>query len=274
MFEYSRRRDRQNWKGMSVDFRLMFVYHGSMMAMMIAGGGLSLRQEILITTVLLAVLVSISLKHRASVGWHWPGVKRKDVLYAIGNAILVAFFLFGATPLFPPLGPRVLPWYLGGGGIGTFSILSALKITFGTETEFLLHTTVIDQYGQQIPRVSELPEPKVVEAVWKKIARGVYLGAFLPVWIAGVLSFYTFGASFKNGSPIPTPAQTEPLLNHGETVYVTAVEKQRIDRLQMASWFVIPVILSGLILHFIVGVKLYDNAPTLSEYLREKRSGT
>lgn len=258
---------------MSVDFRLMFVYHGSMMVMMIAGGVLSLQQEICITTVLVAVLVSISLRYRASLGWQWPGANGRDLLSAIGTAILIAFFLFSATPLFP-VSSHVLPWYLGAAGIGTFGILSSLKVVSGTEADFLLHCTVIDQYGQQIPRFSELPKPKIVEAGWKKIARGVYLGAFLLLWIAGVLSFYTFGASFKNGSPLPTATQTEPLLNHGKTVYVTPAEKQRIDRLQMSSWLFIPLILCGLILHFIMGVKLYDNAPTLFEYLKLKRSGT
>ena len=258
---------------MSVDFRLMFAYHGSMMVMMVAGGGLSLQQEILITTVLVTVLVSVSLRHRARVGWHWPGANGKDVLGAIGSATLIAFFLFSATPLFP-LSPQVFPWYLACGGIGAFGILSALKVVSGTESDFLLHCTVVDQYGQNIPRFSELPKPKIVEARWKKIARGVYVGAFMLVWITGVLSSYAFGTSFKNGSPVPTATQTESLQNHGKTVYVTPVEKQRIDRLQMASWFFIPVVLFGLILHFIVGVKLYGSAPTLPEYFGTKRSGT
>jgi len=272
MFNNSQRRRQQDWKSMSVDFRLMFVYHGCMMVMMMAGKGLSPQQEILITTVLAAVLVSISLKHRANLGWQWPGINWKDVLSAIGTAILIALFLFSATPLFP-VNSQVLPWYLGAAGIGVFGILSALKITSRTEAELLLHSTVIDQYGQQIPRICEIPKPKIFEARWKKIARRLYLGAFILVWITGVLSFYTFGASFKSGSPVQTATQTEPLSNHGEIVYVTPAEKQRIDRLQMASWLFMPVVLSGLILHFIVGVKLYDNAPTLFEYLKQKRSG-
>lgn len=247
---------------MSVDFRLMFAYHGSMMVMMMAGVGLSLQLEIFITIVLVAVLVSISLRHRALFGWQWPGANARDILSAIGTAIFVAFFLFSAAPLFP-IDSQILPWYLAGAGVGTFGILSALKIASGTETDFMLHCTVIDQYGQEVPRLCEIPKPRVVEARWKKIARGVYLGAFLLLWIAGVLSFYTFGASFKNGSPVPTATQTEALQNHGKTVYVTPVEKQRIDRLQMASWLFIPLILCGLILHFIVGVKLYSSTSTL-----------
>lgn len=261
---------------MSMDFRLMFVYHGSMMVMMMAGVGLSLQLEIFITIVLVAVVVSISLRHRARFGWQWQGAKGKDVLNAIGIAIFVAFFLFSATPLFP-IDSQILPWYLAGAGRGTFGILSALKVASGTETDFMLHCTVIDQHGQEIPRLCEIPKPRVVEVVearWKKMARGTYFCAFMLAWIAGVLSFYVFGMSFKNGSPVPTATQTQPLQNHGKTVYVTAAEKQRIDQLQMASWLFLPVILFGLVLHFIVGVKLYGNVPTLPEYFGARRSGT
>ncbi|HEV8491728.1 MAG TPA: hypothetical protein VGR76_05630 [Candidatus Angelobacter sp.] len=41
----------------------------------------------------------------------------------------------------------------------------------------------------------------------------------------------------------------------------------------MVSWMAIPVVLSGLALHFIVGVKLFGDAPTLAEYFRKKRFG-
>jgi hypothetical protein len=48
---------------MSLDFRLMFVYHGCMMVLFIAGQGLSVKQESLLT-ILLVILVTISVRHR------------------------------------------------------------------------------------------------------------------------------------------------------------------------------------------------------------------
>jgi len=66
---------------------------------------------------------------------------------------------------------------------------------------------------------------------------------------------------------MPTATQSEPLTDHGKTVYVTSAEKQRIHYFQLASSVGIPLILvSAVILHFVVGVKLFSNAPTLSEY--------
>lgn len=273
MAGFSRERNPKTWKDMSVDYRLFFVFHGSMMVLMMVGGELSLRQEVFIVTGLVAILLAISMKHRERSNWHWPGIGGKDVLSAIGAAVTVAFFLFAVTPLFPPFSARILPWYLAGANIGMFGILSALKLVYGSEVNFLLHCTTVNQYGQEIPLLSEIPKPKLVEAAWKKVARGIYFVAFVLVWIAGVASFYLTGVSLKNGSPVPTPTQTEPLADHGKTVYITPAEKQRIDRLQMVSWMAIPVVLSGLPLHFIAGVKLFGDAPTLPEYFRKKRVG-
>src|SRR5437660_7020173 len=82
------------WKEMSLDFKLMFVYHGCMMVLFIAGQSLSVRQEILITSSLVTVLAVITIRHRRVTSWRWPGVRPRDALFAIGGAAAVAFFLF------------------------------------------------------------------------------------------------------------------------------------------------------------------------------------
>jgi hypothetical protein len=88
-----------------------------------------------------------------------------------------------------------------------------------------------------------------------------------------VFAFYSFGTAFKNGSPEPTITRTERLENHGKTVYVTPSEKQRIHLLQLVSGIGFPVVLlGGAILHFVVGVKLFQNTPTLAEYLNRGKN--
>src|SRR6266436_548712 len=54
----------KQWKDMSLEFKLMFVYHGCMMVLFITGGVFSLRQELVFTSVLLFVLTSISIRQR------------------------------------------------------------------------------------------------------------------------------------------------------------------------------------------------------------------
>jgi hypothetical protein len=51
-------------KDMSVDFKLMFVFHGCMMILFIIGGAFSVRQELAFTAALVAALTSLSIRNR------------------------------------------------------------------------------------------------------------------------------------------------------------------------------------------------------------------
>jgi hypothetical protein len=274
MFDPPTQRYPEKWKEMSLDFKLMFVYHGSMMVLFIAGQNLSVRQEIMLTSFLAVALVAISRRHRRLTNWRWPPVRPSNVFWAVCGALAVAFFLFSGTPLFPPSDHRVLPWYLAGLGIGVFGILTSLRVVDPSEADFQSHCRIIDQYGREIERPSELPQPKESEPNWKKMTRGVYTITFLLLWMVGVASFLFFGTAFRSGSPMPTATQTEQLTDHGRAVYITRAEKQRIHYLQLASGVGIPLILvSAAVLHFVVGVKLFPNIPTLSEYLAQRNRG-
>jgi hypothetical protein len=258
-------RNPKTWKEMSVDFRLFFVYHGCMMVLFATGGLLTLQQEILITLSVVGVLASISAWHRRASHWHWPGIRARDLLSAAGGPLLISFFLYAATPLFPPSTPQALPWYLAGLGIGVFGILASLKVVCSSKAGFAAQCWTVDQYGREIEPVPAKPTEGPVAPKWKKVLRGTYSALFLLVWLGGISSFYFFGTSFRNGSPVPTATQTEPLEDGGKTVYVTRAEKQRVDYLQRV-WWGIPVVLAfGAVLHFFLGVKVFSNEPDSSE---------
>jgi len=256
---------------MSLDYRLLFIYHISMMVMMMAAqSGLSYTQEVGAALILVVVLAAVSLKHRQKNNWRWPGISGKNAFNAILTIAAITFFLLAASPTLSPPKPQILPWYLAGIGIGTFSVLNALRIVTTSNTEFLMNCHIICRSGEEIPVFSELPVP--VEVQWKKVARGIFTGCFLLIWVFGVLSFYANGKAVKNGSKEPTTTHSEPLINHGRTVYITPAEKEWIDRLRSVYWLLIPVIIGGLVLHFIAGVKLFGNAPSLPEYSRHSRN--
>lgn len=263
----------KNWKEMSLDMRLMFGYHISMMVMMAAGGFLTVRQELTVAASIVALTGFISHHYRLAKHWRWPGVKPLDVLYATGGVIFISLFLYSATPLFPPNNSHVVPWYLAGLGIGLFGILQSLKVVYSAEAEFISHCMTIDQYGRELEPVHEASPTESNEPTWKRAAKGTYTAVFIVAWVCGVASFYFFGTAFKNGSSEPTATQTEPLEDHGKTAYVTQAEKQRIHALQRVSWVGVPTVLvGGVVLHFLVGVKLFPNTPTLAEYLnRDKK---
>jgi hypothetical protein len=262
----------KKWKEMSLDMKLMFGYHISMMAMMVAGGSLSVRQELTIAGAIASFIVLVSRYNRQKKHWRWPGIKPVDVLYAAGGIFLVSIFLYSAVPLFPPNNGHIVPWYLAGFGIGLFGVLQSLKLAYPSESEFASNCMIIDQYGRELQSAQEASPAQPPEPGWQRFTKATYAIVFIFLWVCGVASFYFFGTAFKNGSPEPTATQTEPLENHGKTVYVTPAEKQREHALQLVSWVGIPLVLvSGAILHFGVGVRLFPNTPTLSEYLNRRK---
>ena len=88
----------RNWKEMSLDMKLMFGYHISMMAMMVAGGSLTVRQELTIAATIAALILLVSRYHRQKKHWGWPEIKPANVLYALGGAFLISIFLYSAFP--------------------------------------------------------------------------------------------------------------------------------------------------------------------------------
>ena len=262
----------KTWKEMSLDLKLMFGYHISMMAMMMAGGSLSVRQELTIAGTIASLIVLVSRYNRQKKHWRWPGIKLIDVLYAAGGIFFVSIFLYSAVPLFPPNNGHIVPWYLAVFGIGLLGVLQSLKVVHLSEAEFASNCMIIDQYGRELPLAREPSPAQPSEPNWKRFMKVAYTVVFMLMWVCGVASFYFFGTAFKNGSPEPTATQTEPLEDHGKTVYVTPAEKQRVHALQLVAGVGFPVVfIGGAILHFVVGVKLFPNTPTLSEYLNRRK---
>jgi hypothetical protein len=261
----------KQWKDYSLDFQLMFVFHGGMMVLFMAGSALTVRQELLATGLLAATLVSISLRNRREKHWRWPGVDTKRVLGAVGGLALAAYFDFAATPLGPHSDPRFLPWHLAGLGLAVFGVLLALRVVHFSKADFLKDCEAIGALEAQ-PGPPAEPSPALpTDLLWKRVARGTFQVLFLLVWLAGVTSFYEFGAAFRDGSPRPTPTHTEPLNNHGEIRYIPHSQKVLVDFLQTATIFgILSVLVFGLILHFVVGVRVFANAPTLAEWRRQR----
>jgi len=269
LFDMPKREDYpKRWKDMSLELKLMFVYHACMMVLFIAGGAFSLRQELTLTGVLLAVLVAISMRHRRSANWRWQSTKSMNLPGAAASVVLTGALLFAATPLFPPSNPRFLPWYLAGFGIGTFNVLQALRFVHPSEMAFLADC---HEPAGQIEQPFQI-EP--TDQRWHRILRTAFSIIFLIVWLEFVAFFYYSGVAFRDGSPIPITSKSEAVTEHGKTVYITRDQKIVWDRLESFAFTGIPsVIVGGFFLHFLVGVKLFPNAPTLREYLTRNRRG-
>jgi hypothetical protein len=256
----------RKWAEMSLDFKLMFVWQGSMMILFMTGSNFTIRQGLSFAAILMAVLFSVSMNNRRSKGWHWQPVESKQFVWAAGSLLLTSVFLYAASPLFSPLNPGFLPWYLFGFGIGLMNALSSIGLVRQSETQFIADCQTA---APQVPAVAPTPEP--TDPAWQRFLRGTFHLAFLLIWLSFLVFFYLHGKAIRNGSPSPTETQTDPVTEHGGTVYVTHKEKALDDRLLTISMIGIPsVMATAAILHFLVGVKLFPNAPTPKEYVNRK----
>jgi hypothetical protein len=154
------------------------------------------------------------------------------------------------------LNPDFFPWYLFGFGIGLMNAFSSIGLVRQSESQFMAdcHTT-----ATQVPAAAPTPEP--ADPAWQRFLRGAFTLAFMAVWLTGVTFFYLHGKAIRNGSPVPTATQTDPITEHGGTVYVTHKEKVLDDCLLTISMIGVPVIAAGAILHFLMGVKLSFRMP-------------
>jgi hypothetical protein len=273
LFDTSRSHNtRTQWKDLSLDCKLMFVYHGCMMAMFMTGL-FRARTQLAFTGILAAVLVSLSLRNRRAYNWEWPGAGAKEVVAALGVLILCALFDLSAIPSFPPSDPRFLPWHLAGLGLAAFGFLAALKVIQTTQVEFLSHC---ERPGFEHPVGIPPSLTPVVpdDPLWKSIVRRGYFVVGAATWAGFIFSFYLSGVAMRDGTTRPDRTHTEPLVDHGQVVYIPHSQKALLDLLDGLTEIGIPaIILGGLGLNFFGGIKIFNNVPTLKEWKQSRSKG-
>jgi len=254
----------RSWREMSLEYKMMVIYHMVMMAMFIAGGALTVALEVGIALALGTAGVLLSLRHRRQVRWRWPGVSTKDILLALGAIGAGIIFLVAATPMFPPLQPHALPWYLAGAGIVLFNLLTVLRLMTFAETDFVMPPP------QESAAESE-GSPIAVTPRWHALIRIVCTVVFVAAWLDFAAFFYLSGQLLQHGSPTLTGTQTAPLRDHGTIVYVTPEDKAWLDLLELGQAGIPIAIGLALFAQFVLGVKIIANVPTLAE-LRQRTS--
>ncbi len=150
-------------KNMSFDFKLMFVYHISMMVLFGLRPINNAKDQMLFALMLSIVLVLISIVHKLKSKWSWPGLSILSIPAALFNFLLLyVLFAVAAYAMNPSITPPELqldsmllllkdawpvilnaisipvftPWYLAGIGIVAFNILTSLKLVSLKKTEF------------------------------------------------------------------------------------------------------------------------------------------
>ncbi|HTA29514.1 MAG TPA: hypothetical protein VK731_03475 [Candidatus Cybelea sp.] len=218
--------------------------------------GVGIKGEIGYVSVVASVLVVLSIRNRIRLGWRWPGAKLKDVFGTLVAAAFIIFFFGAILPGHSPFNPAVFPWFAAGANFLVYAVLNGLKVVNDSNAAFLQNC---GEHRSLAP--PEPPPPsRPAQRSWKQILAAVYGIYFLIVWLLGLSFFWRFNLAFSHGSPKPTATQTEKLINHSHTVYITPDEKRMVHLLELSMMCGIPSAMAlGVFLHFIVGVKIFDN---------------
>jgi hypothetical protein len=109
------------------------------------------------------------------------------------------------------------------------------------------------------------------DPLWKTVTRRILIGLAIILALSLFATFLAQDNIFQGGSRIATAAQPVPLTNKGKTVFISQSDRVLNDRLTLV-FFAIPAYVGLLlIVHFFVGVKVFQNLPTLAE-LKARRS--
>jgi hypothetical protein len=256
MSMFSQGRYPRRWGEMSLDMKLMFAFHGAMMALFIAAGALSAPIKLVIAGGMLIGLATISTINRRRSGWRWAGIGPMQALQAAGAIIVILVLCYAATPQFPPTRTEFLPWYLAAGGIGLFNVLQCLRLVRASQVDFLADCG-------HAGALAEIDAARSTLSRWKTIVATVYGIAFFAIWLDFLAFFYAYGVSVRDGSSVPTGGQTQQIVDHGQVVFIAANQKALVDGLESVAMIGMPVvILFGFVLAFALKIPVFgDRAP-------------
>jgi hypothetical protein len=246
----------ERWSDYSLDYKLFFVLAFGLLLLFGVGGMLPVTtgfSAVWVATAIAAPLIIISVVHRARRQWRWRGVKRKDLVGALFGVAVVLAFLYAATPMFPPVGV-FLPWYLLGGAIGVWNLLTALKITHYARADFDRDcepwSVSVDEDGYKSTR----------HLGWRDVVAIVYSVLFFSVWLAFLARFYLTGVHLRDGARIPDATHVYAVEDDPAVAYISAEEGRLFEALGWYAFAGIPAImLLGVVLQFIFKVPVLGN---------------
>ena len=150
-------------RNISFDFKLMFVYHITMMVLFCVRPPINAKLQIIFTMLLAITLFIVSIIHKVKSRWVWPGLSLLSIpsiifqliflylfftlaSYSMNSSYSVADIPFDSLTLFVketwPIilqamyRPVLTPWFFAGFGIVMFNILGSLSLVTQDKSEF------------------------------------------------------------------------------------------------------------------------------------------
>ncbi|PKA10849.1 hypothetical protein CH372_17350 [Leptospira meyeri] len=255
------------WKDYSLDYKCMFIYHGFMMILFILGDKISINIQFTIVALLLISIILFSIKYRIRIRWKWPGVEVKNTIYAIMIIILGLFFFFSSINSFPPFKSQTFPWYSAGFGIILFQVLNVLNITAYYKDKFELKT---DKTANFIKfENSPLKENQNDNVNVSFIKYLIYFFSFF-LWVTGISYFWLRDRISHNDNSEGIAKFIIEITNKFSKFLGITNTSPDVFLKSILSYGIILLSISIFIIHFIFGIKIISNVPTIKEYLRKK----
>ncbi len=156
-------KDGGDTKDISFDFKLMFVYHITMMFLFMFNPIEEPLKQLEFAVTLSILLIIASVVHKLRTNWTWPGLSRSSIPSAIFTLIFTYSFLVFSSSTISNMdiisnidlesleslmvkswrsilnaasNPTFTPWYLAGAGIGLMNILVALNLATHKKSAF------------------------------------------------------------------------------------------------------------------------------------------
>ncbi len=227
----------RNWEDMSLDTKMFFGFHLSVMVMFVAGGALAIGTEIAIASALATCIFIASVVHRRYAGWRWRGAGLKEVGGAVAAFVIVAIMFVAVGQFGAYHNPRLFPWFIAGLGAASFNALTSLRLVRASQEEFEQDT----QEGE--PNIA--PAAPIERASTTNIVRNTIAGALVAYGFVSFFVFVWLDMHWAHAAPTE-PDETLGLVfrhnEHGSYTYFSAFQA---TTCAIMFWTSIPVAFLG-----------------------------
>jgi hypothetical protein len=255
----------------SLDMWLLFIYVFTLLLLApLAGPGFTIRQDLLLASVLGAILMAISVAYRVHMHWRWFGIQRGQTSRTIFRVFSLALVIVALSPAAPFDDPRFLPIYLAPAGIVLFDVLFLFGMTETSKTQFLQHciaetsteTAQRSNYSQPTPA----PQP----SRWENLARILYRTVYLIMCVIWVARLDLVAIAHRHGALQPTADQPAPVQLDGHAVYLAHYQQILLDHLpRIGIGFLMLLLLVGYLLNYFAGLNLFPNMRSREQLRRD-----
>jgi hypothetical protein len=207
-------------------------------------------------------LLFVAVHHRRKHNWRWPGVDDDAVQHTLVVAGGACVFMVIGWHGMPPLTRAGVPTNLFAVSLFAFAILYAMNIAQWGQAQFDACC------GETETSTDSDEEPR-----WMRFVRGTWLTA-LALTVADVAASMFVDITVKqNAAAVRDALHTVLLDDHGRHFWLTPQQSDLFHALMQSAGFTVPaVLLSGVFLRNVLGVKLFPFLDGMSALFARKNS--